>query len=55
MNTKKVSVVSGAVALIAFVINMLSYRERDRSMMGASGMCVFGSVMGLIGDILYTD
>ena len=52
---KKVSVISGAVALVAFIVNMVSYKGRSKSMLGASAMCVFGSAMGLIGDILYSD
>lgn len=52
---KKISIVSGAVALVASIVNMISYRGRDIVMMAGSGMCVFGLVMALIGDILYSD
>ena len=52
---KKISVISGAVALAASIVNMISYHGRDKVMMAGSGMCVFGLVMALIGDILYYD
>lgn len=52
---KKVSIISGAVALVAFIVNMVSYRGRDKTMLGGSAMGVFGSALALIGDILYTD
>ena len=55
MKMKKISIISGTIALVAFIVNMASYRERDNTMLGGSAMCVFGSAMALIGDILYTD